>query len=109
MKKSHDYISGSHRSIQIRAGALSKPEIESLGGPSTSGIPIALSAGQAPRLFVSRSANTVTISWPAEVTGCTLESTAALPTTAWTAVPGVVNNSVTVQATDAAQFYRLRR
>jgi hypothetical protein len=100
--------------IQIRAGALSKPEIESLGGPSADGIPIVLSVSAPvpiapPDLTVTKGNGTLTISWPADATGYTLESSSVLPTTTWNAVPGVTGNSVTVPTTGAAQYYRLRQ
>jgi hypothetical protein len=98
--------------VQIRSGALSKPEIEALGGPSAAGIPILLSVAAPeapPTLTVARSATEITLSWAADATGYTLESAAALPSTTWTAVPGVTGNSVKVPATGSAQFYRLRK
>ena len=67
---------------------------------------LSVSAG-APQLAVSRSGNNVTISWPQAVTGFTLQSAAVLPGTAWQAVPGVVNNSVTVAIGAGNTFFRL--
>lgn len=63
----------------------------------------------APTLSIARTGTSVTLSWPAGATGFTLETSAALPSTTWTAVPGVVNNSVTVPVGDGAAFYRLRQ
>ncbi|MFN0066775.1 MAG: hypothetical protein ACKVYV_03975 [Limisphaerales bacterium] len=98
--------------VQVRSGALSKPEIEALGGPSAAGIPIVIAAeppaAAPPELGISRSGSNVTLSWPAGVTGFTLEGTAALPG-GWSAVPGVVNNSVTVPAGTGTQYFRLRQ
>jgi hypothetical protein len=100
-------------SIQIRAGALSKAELESLGGPSASGIPILLSVAPPatpPTIAASVSGGQLTLSWPAEVTGYTLETSPTLGTgAAWTAVPGVANNSVTVPVGTGNAFYRLRQ
>ena len=63
-------------SIQIRNGALSKPEMESLGGPSASGIPVVITlptpAPEA-RLSIIRSGNTVRLTWPPGITGYVLE------------------------------------
>jgi hypothetical protein len=99
--------------IQVRAGALSKPEIEALGGPSSAGIPIVISGVTppmpAPSLTVTVGAGGLTLSWPAAVTGYLLESAPALPATTWTPVAGVANNSVTVPLTGDAQFFRLRQ
>jgi len=61
-----------------------------------------------PSLAVARSAQGVTLSWPAETTGFTLESADALPATVWTPVVGVDNNSVTVQPA-GSRFFRLRK
>jgi hypothetical protein len=99
------------RAVQIRAGALSN-EIESLGGPSAAGIPIVLHVAppaQPPALAITRSGANLVISWPADATGFTLESAAALPASSWTAVPGVTGNSVTISPAGAASFYRLHQ
>jgi len=97
--------------VQVRAGALSKPEIEALGGPSAAGIPIVIAVAAPaapPALGIARSGSSVTISWPPEVAGFTLEGAAALPG-GWSPVPGVQNNSVTVPAGTGAQYFRLRQ
>ncbi len=49
------------------------------------------------------------ISWPAEATGYTLESSATMKSGDWKAVPGVTGNSATVPMTGVGQFYRLRK
>ena len=98
--------------VQIRAGALSKAEIESLGGPSADGIPILLAVpppATPPALTLARSGANLTISWPPEATGYTLESANSLPTTSWTPVPGVTGNTATIAPSGAAGFYRLRQ
>jgi hypothetical protein len=56
-------------SIQIRAGALSKPELESLGKPDGNPIPLALTVQAPPTppsLSVTQSGNQLTITWPAD-------------------------------------------
>jgi hypothetical protein len=63
--------------------------------------------GQPPALTVSLSGSTIQISWPADATGYTLQTSDTLPATAWTPVPGVVNNSVTITPSAARAFYRL--
>jgi hypothetical protein len=68
----------------------------------------AVSANPAPALAVRRDGSSLTISWPANISGYVLESTAALPSASWALVAGVQNNSVTVTPT-ATSFYRLRR
>jgi hypothetical protein len=69
-----------------------------LGGPAP-----------APTLTVTLQAGRVVLSWPATATGFILESSGALPATNWTPVPGVQGNSVTVEATGTARFFRLRQ
>ncbi len=98
--------------VQVRAGALSKPEIEALGGPSAGGIPIVLNAAAPPApptLTATRAANGTTLTWPADATGYVLESSPVLPATTWTPVAGVTGNSVTVTTSGVAGFYRLRQ
>ncbi|HOW64537.1 MAG TPA: hypothetical protein PK256_04555 [Verrucomicrobiota bacterium] len=61
-----------------------------------------------PVLSCSRSGSQVVLSWPAETTGFTLESAAVLPADSWAPVPGVVNNSVTLDASSGTRFFCLR-
>lgn len=68
-----------------------------LGGPT-----------EPPTLVFSLTGTELTLSWPADATGFTLESAEALPVTAWSVVPGVVNNRVTVNVSAGMRFYRLR-
>jgi hypothetical protein len=63
----------------------------------------------APTLSARRSINGVVVSWPAEVTGYTLEAADSLVSPAWAAVPGVANNSVELPATGVAKYLRLRK
>ncbi len=67
------------------------------------------SAVGSPRLEIISTGGQLTISWPADTSGFVLESTSAIPGTAWTAVPGVTGTSVTINPTDKAAFYRLRK
>jgi len=59
-------------------------------------------------ISVTRNADGVVISWPADATGFTLESSSSLGG-AWTAVGGVTGNSATLPAQAAQQFFRLKR
>lgn len=72
--------------------------------------PLTLSTPVAPEVSIVRSGSSVTLSWPAAVTGYVLETSSDLTAASWTAVPGVVNNSVTLPLTPAVlkQFFRLR-
>ncbi len=62
-----------------------------------------------PSLNYSRNGTQLTLFWPPEVTGYTLESADSLTATSWTAVSGVVNNQVTVDASVGNRFFRLRK
>lgn len=68
-----------------------------LGGPT-----------ELPAVQFSLTGKQLTLSWPADATGFTLESADALPATTWSAVPGVVNNRVTIDVSAGTRFYRLR-
>jgi hypothetical protein len=98
-------------SVQIRDGKLGDAEIGALGGPQAAGIggvPVAPITSR-PTLHTSFNGTTLTVSWDQGVTGFTLEATDSLTNPSWSNVPGVVNNSVTVNPTGASKFYRLRQ
>jgi hypothetical protein len=77
-------------------------------GPHFYGVTLQQTAPPA-QLHIVRSGSQVTISWDTAITGYTLESSGVLPGTTWTAVPGVVNNSVTLSASTGTSFFRLRK
>jgi hypothetical protein len=60
-----------------------------------------------PPLSITRSGGGVVVSWPANFTGFTLEGSPSLSPASWTAVPGVVNNSVTIANPTGLRFFRL--
>ena len=62
-----------------------------------------------PALSAVRSGASITLSWPAKVTGYVLEWADQIPSAMWDAVPNVANNSVTVTPSGGARFYRLRK
>ncbi len=62
-----------------------------------------------PTLSYSLVGKQLTLAWPADTVGFTLEYAENLPATSWTAVSGVVNNQVTVDASSGRRFYRLRQ
>ena len=97
-------------SIQIRSGVLSKAEMAALGGPSVRGLPLVVAVPAPPptaSLTIRRTGNTVSILWPVNVTGYTLESTPSLMNPTWTPVSGVSGNCATVAISEGAQFFRL--
>jgi hypothetical protein len=63
---------------------------------------------QPPNLSYTRSGTQCTLSWPIDVSGFILETATALPAVSWTLVPGVANNSVTVDASAGTRFFRLK-
>ncbi len=79
-------------------------------GSDTTAVDIFVASAAAtplPVLSCTPSGNNLTLSWPVDVPGWTLESSTDLD--AWDPVPGVVNNSVTVPMTEARQFFRLKQ
>jgi hypothetical protein len=97
-------------SIQIRAGKLSDAEMEALGGPTPNGIPILIpTLALPPALAISRNASSITVTWPIDVTGYTLESSPTIEGPTWTAVQGVTANSVTINAGSGNLFLRLKK
>jgi hypothetical protein len=96
-------------SVQIRVGALSQAELAALGGPSSSGIPVAVvlpSTPGEPRLSIARVGSDVRITWPASVTGYRLEVTADLNSGLWEDVASVAN-CANVPSSGPARFFRL--
>ena len=71
--------------------------------------PLSAAGPPLPPLSIVQNGNTVTLSWPVDATGFTLESSPNLGHP-WTPVPGVINNSVTLPLTPALNkdFFRLR-
>ncbi len=61
------------------------------------------------RLAYTVSAAGITLTWPASPSGFILESGPKVPSSTWSAVNGVVGNSVTVQPMDGMRFFRLRK
>ena len=97
-------------SIQIRSGALSKGEMEALGGPSAAGIPILIAAVPKPTLTASRTANALTITVTAGQGPFTLQHRADLnPGTTWQDVGAISGNSITISNafTGAQGYYRV--
>jgi len=70
---------------------------------------VAPAAATPPTLSYQMNGTQLTLFWPADITGYTLESSPELPGTTWTPVPGVVNNEVTVDASSGSTFFRLHQ
>lgn len=62
-----------------------------------------------PRLSIGKSGNAVTISWRSDFQGYVLKSSPSLMNPVWTTVPGVVNNSVTIDNPTGTLFFRLEK
>jgi hypothetical protein len=90
-------FSGLMDDVRIYARALTPREIKTLA-----------EYGARPQLTITRAGGQVTIAWPASVASFALESCDALGA-AWTPVAGVVNNTITLPASGAKQFYRLKK
>jgi hypothetical protein len=68
-----------------------------------------LDAG-APALSITRSGDHLILSWPADVSGWSLESSTDLGNQDdWSPVPGVLDNSVTVPSDGPRNFFRLKK
>ncbi len=91
-------VGGAFDEFTIWKGVLQQDYIDELAGKS---VPV--------KLAFALAGSKVTISWPADAAGFTLESSGTLPASSWTAVAGVQNNSVTVNADGQSRFYRLRK
>lgn len=63
----------------------------------------------APELSVTLSGSLITVGWPLEAAGWKLQSTMSLTQPDWQDVPGVVGNSATLNASEAALFLRLTK
>jgi hypothetical protein len=63
----------------------------------------------APTLSYSLAGKQLTLFWPTDMVGFTLEYAETLSATSWTQVGGVVNNQVTVDASNGMRFFRLRK
>jgi hypothetical protein len=88
--------------------SLSGVEIQGLynggiAGQGVSQVPPVLN----PALAITRTGSDVTISWPANLTTFTLQSTPSLKPANWTTVNGVANNSITITAPADTKYYRL--
>jgi hypothetical protein len=94
------------------AGATSPREVNFytvFTSPDAQNDPTPAVGGGGPTLTATRVAGNLTLSWPVSETGFTLESKGSLSSPTWSTVPGVLNNSVTLQITVTNQFYRLRK
>lgn len=73
--------------------------------------PVVATASERLTLSVQRNSNgTLTLSWPASITGVTVESKNALTDATWSTVPGTTGNSATITVrADRNEFFRLRK
>jgi hypothetical protein len=108
-----NYWQGKIDEVAYWTRGLSKFEAYALYAAGTAGQSVTaadsyMTGPGSPTLTVTPSGGNIVISWPAEVRGFILEVAPTLPSATWTAVPGVVNNSVTITPEAGNQFYRLR-
>jgi hypothetical protein len=105
-------FTGQMDDVALFGRSLSDEEISAiynngLAGRALSDVPPVITAS--PRLNITRSGNSVTISWRSDFEGFTLKSTTDLINPVWTDVPGVVNNSVTIQSPTGNVYFRLEK
>ncbi len=62
-----------------------------------------------PKLDMAVNGSSVTLSWASDTTGYQLESALEIPSVLWNPVPTTWTNAVTLPATSASSFYRLRK
>ena len=67
------------------------------------------SSGTSPTLTISKGTGGITIQWDPAITGYTPETSTSLPSSNWSPILGVQNNSITVQVDSAARFFRLHK
>lgn len=96
-------------SIQIRSGALSKPELAALGAPAAGGIPVHIAVETGPAISIGMVNQQFVLNWALSATGYTLESASDIASGNWSPVSGVANNSKVVPLTAGNQFFRLKK
>lgn len=101
------YWGGSYNELRLTSGAMSADQVSA----SFTAGPDSLPAVK-PSIAIARSANTITLSWPAPSTGFVLQSSPVLgPSATWTAVNGVTqvggNMQATLPTSGSASFFRL--
>jgi hypothetical protein len=102
-------------SIQVRAGALSKPQMQALGGPAAAGLPLEIPVIQQEEMVLrvswigDGSGKKLQISWPAGLTNHVLESTSNMSPPDWQPVPNITGSSLEFTPESAQRYYRLRR
>jgi hypothetical protein len=62
-----------------------------------------------PKLDIVVNGSSVTLSWPPDIAGYQLESALDVPSALWNPVPTTSTNTVTLPASSASSFYRLRK
>jgi hypothetical protein len=100
-------------SIQVRDGRMSDAELAALGPPTATGIPVAVSGAPelAAAVDIRRVGSTLSIVWPAGLTGYILESSPSLTAPNWQPVSGVNADcaNATVPVGTGMRFFRLIR
>lgn len=97
-------------SIQIRSGALTHAQLEALGGPQPSGIPIVIPTAPTspPRYTFGRGAGkSFLFAWEKSATGWALERSSDL--TSWQAAGATGGNFLLVEPGSGPLYFRLRR
>jgi hypothetical protein len=103
------YWAGSYNELRLYSGSMTADRVAASFAAGPNGTTV-----ERPTITITRTATTMTLSWPASATGYNLEtSTSLAPGASWTPVAGATqvgaNMQVTVQTTDTMRFYRLKR
>ncbi len=103
-------------SIQIRAGALTKPQMEALSGPSATGIPLKIPESHSQEQVVlgierfdDLIGSIIRVAWPTTNSNMVLESTGDLSQPDWKPVSGITGNTHELIPEGSQQYFRLRR
>lgn len=105
------YWQGKMDDLGIWARSLTPGEVYGIYQAGQAGKDLTQAVQSSPdvRLAYAVSATGITLTWPASASGFVLESAPQVPNSTWSAVNGVVGNSITVQPTGGMQFFRLHK
>jgi hypothetical protein len=103
------YWAGSYNELRLYSGSMTADRVAASFAAGPDGTAVVR-----PTITVSRTATSMTLSWPASATGYILESSTSLaPGATWSEVAGATPNGgnmqVTVPTSDTMRFFRLKR
>ena len=103
------YWAGSYNELRLYSGSMTPDRVAASFAAGPEG-----TVAERPTITITRTATSMTISWPASATGYNLEtSTSLAPGSTWSPVAGATPNGgnmqVTVPTSDTMRFFRLRK